>query len=584
MSDPTLPAKGELFAERYLVECGLGGGFESQVLGASDRETGRRVAIKIWTGEHAEQAVASARAFMRAAYECGLYEHPNLVEVFAAELQNGVGYCVGEWLEGSTLGRALQRARPASLQDVFEHVLPCMRAIAEAHTAGIVHGDIRPGHIFLCRATRHRPARPRVFDFGRGMPGFQELRAHKRPTLDEACHYTTPEQLQSAPLDARSDQYAFGVLIYEMLAGELPFSADNGNDLALEIVAGATRPLAELRHGLPPGLSDVVARAMAAEPEERYADLSTLIEALELFDPHYASVAPGAAPRHGYQPHPQNPAFVSTGSSPYDWSVPDSSEPRAVTIPAQAPARNYTFLPRAALAGAITAAVISAVYLDDGLFDRFAPQTQQSRDRQQHKPQAEATSYAPMQSAESGLAAPRRTPSPAEPPSVEPGREQRSDTARAPNKVEPAAGVAASGEAALAAYVSVELNGQQMPSAVSALPATARPPVLEPVQMPAGLFGAAQSTAAPPRALAAASGGPARAADRMQPPTSPDFPQPEVSQQSKAPARQAAAPQPVTQPAKLSEAAPAPRPAIPRRRKASATEAIQRLDNSLQLQ
>ena len=373
MSEPAkLPAPGELFAERYQIECALGGGFESQVLGASDRETGRRVAIKCWTGEHAEQAVGSVRAYMRAAYESGLYEHPNLVEVFAAELQDGVGYCVREWLEGTTLARELARVRPSTLETVFEHVLPCMRAVAEAHAAGIVHGDLRPGHIFLCRATRHRPARPRVFDFGRGMPGFQELRAHKRPSLDEACHYTMPEQLQSAPLDARSDQYAFGVMLYEMLAGVLPFSADNGNDLALEIVAGFARPLSEIRASLPEGLSDVVARAMATDPAERFADLSGLIEALEAFNPRYAAAAPAAPEHSDYHVRvPQTHAAESFDA--YDWSFQDSSEPRPVMIPAAAPPqRSHMFLPRAALAGAITAAVISAVYLDEDLFDRLS--------------------------------------------------------------------------------------------------------------------------------------------------------------------------------------------------------------------
>ena len=370
---PPLPSPGELFADRYQIESGLGGGFDSQVLGAIDRETGRRVAVKCWTGPHAEQAVSSVRAFMRAAYASGAYEHPNLVEVFSAEIEANVGYCVTEWLEGTTLARELQRVRPSPLEAVYEHVLPCMRAIAEAHAAGIVHGDLRPGHIFLCRATRHRGARPRVFDFGCGMPGFHELRAHKRPTLDEACHYTSPEQLQSAPLDARSDQYAFGVILYEMLAGHLPFTADNGNDLALEIVAGSAKPLAEIRNTLPDGLSDVVARAMATDPADRFPDLTSFIEALEAFDGR--NLAPLPSVPLPSAPRLRSPALHAPSApvmSAYDWSFQDSSEPRPVAIPAP-PARNTMFLPRAALAGAITAAVISAVYLDEDLFDRLSP-------------------------------------------------------------------------------------------------------------------------------------------------------------------------------------------------------------------
>jgi serine/threonine-protein kinase len=581
MSHPKLPVQGELFRDRYLIECGLGGGFESQVLGASDRETGRRVAIKLWTGEHAEQAVASVRAFMRVAYESGLYEHPNLLEVFAAELDHGTGYCVSEWLEGTTLARALQRVRPAPLEDVFEHVLPCMRAIAEAHAAGIVHGDIRPGHIFLCRATRHRAARSRVFDFGRGMPGFQELRASKRPTLDEACHYTTPEQLQSAALDARSDQYAFGLLLYEMLAGELPFTADNGNDLALEIVAGAAQPLAELRRTLPPGLSDVVARAMAAEPAERYPDLLTLIEALEAFDPRQQSVAPRGMPHNVYHLRPEHAGFVPPPIGAYDWSQPDSSEPKAVSIPAQAPApeRNYTFLPKAALAGAVTAALISSLYLSLEPTARPAP-PRQSRSHELHKPEPSgaATSYSAIQRAEHA-AAPSAPANPAKPAPTSAAAKPAPAPGGAVTSLPNAPGAEPGSQPVSPQYLTVEPRGQTLPSALPELPPADQIPLLAPVQMQHGLaLEAPLATPAHPSApqLAAMSGSAPQPAAADFPAAAPAAEAPKSHAPAKPAAPRAAA---VSEPAPAAAVKP-----VRRRSKTNAAEAIQRLDTSMQLQ
>jgi serine/threonine-protein kinase len=281
----TLPHSGEVFDFRYRIVCRLGFGGDGYLFGATELDTGKRVAIKCWNGPHAEQALAAAQSFVRTANEVRLFDNPHIVEVFAAEAGRTVSYCVMDWMEGMTLARRIMRRRPSPLSDVFNIVVPCMRAVVEAHAAGIVHGDVRPGHIFVCHATKHRAAIARIFDFGRGPAGLPSIPNVASAVNAEAYHYATPEQLKAAPLDARSDMYAFGIMLFEMLAGERPFVAASSDELAQKIKEGTPKLLASISPSIPVRLAHVVERAMAGDPAQRYASLSEMIEALQPFNP-----------------------------------------------------------------------------------------------------------------------------------------------------------------------------------------------------------------------------------------------------------------------------------------------------------
>jgi len=270
----------QIIGNRYRVECCIASGVETSVVGAIDCATGKRVALKCWDGPTAEQEVAAVQCFVRSANVTGLFENPHVVEVFGTELGDTISYAVCEWLEGSTLARELERVGRLPVRDALRHVLPCLRAVVEAHAVGVIHGDIRPAHIFLCRAKRHAPERARVCDFGRGSPGFHELRLPTRAVVDEFCRYTPPELLSGGALDARSDVYAFGLLLYEVITGERIFSALDLFDLLREIEAGPKRAIGDVTQTLPRGLVEVLYRAMAVKPEERYQELAGFLDAL----------------------------------------------------------------------------------------------------------------------------------------------------------------------------------------------------------------------------------------------------------------------------------------------------------------
>ncbi|HET8938415.1 MAG TPA: serine/threonine-protein kinase [Polyangiales bacterium] len=323
----TLPQSGEVFDFRYRIICRLGFGPDGYVFGATELDTGKRVAIKCWVGPHAEQSLAASQQFVRTAHEVRLFDNPHIVEVFAAEAGRTVNYCVMDWLEGMTLARRIARRRPSPLSDVFNIVVPCMRAVAEAHAAGIVHGDIRPGHIYICQATKHRPAIARVFDFGRNPADAAHSPDAARPTNAEINHYATPEGLQGAALDARSDTYAFGVILFEMLAGERPFFADTQEELARKIKDGEAKLLASISHAIPVRLANVVERAMSVDPALRYANLGELIDALAPFDPGSAYV---------YYTPPSRPRPPSTSTA---LALRGHNEPPRVVMPPPPPPR-----------------------------------------------------------------------------------------------------------------------------------------------------------------------------------------------------------------------------------------------------
>lgn len=277
------PEPLQIIGNRYRVECCIASGVETSLVGAVDCATGKRVALKCWDGPSSEQEVAAVQCFVRSANVAGLFENPHVVEVYGTELGDTISYSVTEWLEGSTLAREAARLGRLPVRDALQYVLPCMRAVAEAHAAGVIHGDIRPAHIFLCRATRHLSERARVFDFGRGATGFHELRLPARVQVDEFCRYTPPELLCGATLDARSDVYGFGLLLYEVTSGERIFVAEDLFDLLREIERGPKRAIGDVTETLPRGLAEVLYRAMSVRPEERYQDLPSFLGELTPF-------------------------------------------------------------------------------------------------------------------------------------------------------------------------------------------------------------------------------------------------------------------------------------------------------------
>jgi serine/threonine-protein kinase len=226
---------------------------------------------------------------VREARLAGEFHHPNMVQVYDLGESDGSFYMVMEWLEGESLATRLERVGRLTFAEMSESLVPCMHAIQRAHDAGIIHRDIKPANIFLCDATADRPALSKVLDFGisKRVTASTDMSTFVTKTgmLIGTPHYLAPEQLRARPVDRRTDIYGFGVLLYQTLAGVLPFAADNFGDLVVEISVGTPRSLRELVPDLPVGVEQVVARAMAREPEQRYPSLHELIASLQAIDP-----------------------------------------------------------------------------------------------------------------------------------------------------------------------------------------------------------------------------------------------------------------------------------------------------------
>jgi len=290
-----LPEPGDTVAEKYRIECTIGTGGMSVVYGATHVITGRRFAIKWMCPEPGNDTRESTQRFIREAQVAGRFAHPNVVEVYDVGQVDGAYFMVMEWLEGESLAARLDRDGPLSFSEACDLLIPCMYGIDDAHNAGIVHRDLKPANIFLCPATRHSPARAKVLDFG-----IAKLMDHARRdsspedqngkfnpvvtqvgTLMGTPYYLAPEQLRNHPADARTDVYAFGVMLYQVFAGRVPFTGNSFADLVVQISSFTPRSLREIAPSLPARVEQVVARAMARDPDLRYQELRSLAGALE---------------------------------------------------------------------------------------------------------------------------------------------------------------------------------------------------------------------------------------------------------------------------------------------------------------
>jgi serine/threonine protein kinase len=287
MADKTaLPLEGDLLASKYRVQRKLGVGGMGAVFEARHEVTGRRFAIKWLLPEMATRGEGIER-FVREARFAGGLEHPNVIDVYDVIEDAGAVFMVMELLEGESLADRLVRRGRLSVADALRIALPCMRGVARAHAAGIVHRDLKPANLFICEATSELPERFKVLDFGIskiiGVPGGDDLSDSltSSGSLMGTPFYMSPEQLRGRTVDHRADIYAFGVILYQMLSGTLPFTAGTFGDLVLQVLTETPPPLGELAPEAPVALVQAIERAMARRPEQRHESVQQLIAALE---------------------------------------------------------------------------------------------------------------------------------------------------------------------------------------------------------------------------------------------------------------------------------------------------------------
>jgi beta-lactam-binding protein with PASTA domain/tRNA A-37 threonylcarbamoyl transferase component Bud32 len=258
---------------RYRVIRRLGAGGMADVYCAEDQQLGRRIALKLLYRHFAEDEQFVERFRREASSAAGL-QHPNIVGIYDRGEWNGTYYIAMEFIEGRTLKDVIRERGPAPPEAAVDIVLQILRAARFAHQRGVVHRDIKPHNVLI-----DDEGRVKVTDFGIARAGASDMT--ETGLIMGTSHYLSPEQAQGKPVDARSDLYSIGIVLYEMLTGRVPFDAESPVAVALKQVSEIPVPPRELNPQVPPALDAVVLRAMEKDPARRFADADEFIAALQ---------------------------------------------------------------------------------------------------------------------------------------------------------------------------------------------------------------------------------------------------------------------------------------------------------------
>ena len=280
---------GTVFDGRYRIIRKLGAGGMADVYLAEDQELGRNVAIKILNDRHAADDSFIER-FRREAKNAAGLSHPNIVSIYDRGEAEGTYYIAMEYLEGRSLKELIVSRGPAPIKVSIDYARQILAALAAAHRRGIVHRDIKPHNVLV-----NPEGRLKVTDFGIARSGASQMT--EVGSIIGTAQYLSPEQARGAPVDQTSDLYSVGVVLYEMLTGQVPFTGDTPLEIAMKHLSEVPKPPSELRPEVPHDLDLIVLRALAKDPAERYqsaeemdADLARVAEGLPV-DPDTETAA-----------------------------------------------------------------------------------------------------------------------------------------------------------------------------------------------------------------------------------------------------------------------------------------------------
>ncbi len=269
-----------VFDKRYVIKRKLGSGGMADVYLAEDQELGRRVALKLLNERHAADEQFVER-FRREAQSAAGLNHPNIVSIFDRGRAEGTYYIAMEYLDGRTLKELLVRNGPTPIPIAIDYARQILGALSFAHRNGIIHRDIKPHNIVV-----GGDGRLKVTDFGIARSGASQMT--EAGSIVGTAQYLSPEQARGAPVDPRSDLYSLGIVLYEMLTGNVPFTGDTPVEIAMKHLSQIPEPPSTERPDVPHDLDAVVMRALSKEPDQRYGST-------EEMDADLARVARGVA-------------------------------------------------------------------------------------------------------------------------------------------------------------------------------------------------------------------------------------------------------------------------------------------------
>jgi serine/threonine-protein kinase len=332
-----MSAVGELLAGRYELRSRLGRGGMAEVYRAVDRRLGREVAVKVLAG-HLLSDPRSVERFQREGRTAAALNHPNVVDVYDAASEGDTHYLVMELVEGPTLADVIAREAPMPEARALDIAGRIAAALQVAHERGLVHHDVKPANVMF-----DSDGSVKVTDFGIARAASSDI-----TTIQGTPPYVAPEQARGGRADPRSDVYSLGCVLFEMLTGRPPFVGDGASSVIMQHIERTPPRVGDFRDDVSPNVEEVVRRALAKEPAERYqsaedlrADIervaagkpasSMTIVSTRHLDPGTTVALPADADPPGFEP-PRDPTRAYTQRA--DGEPPQRRGPRRPTLQA----------------------------------------------------------------------------------------------------------------------------------------------------------------------------------------------------------------------------------------------------------
>lgn len=279
--------RGQKINDRYQIIRTIGEGGMANVYLAYDTILDRNVAVKILRGDLAEDE-KFVRKFQREAISASSLSHPNIVEMYDVGEDDGRYFIVMEYVEGVTLKNLIKRRGALTLSEVIDIMLQLTSAIACAHDSYIIHRDIKPQNVLILD-----DGRVKITDFGIAM-ALNSNELTQTNSVMGSVHYLPPEQANGTGATIKSDIYSLGILMYELLTGNLPFKGDSAVEIAIKQMKEPIPSIVEQNPNIPQSIENIILKACAKNPKNRYEsarqmyeDLTTCLDSTRISEPKY---------------------------------------------------------------------------------------------------------------------------------------------------------------------------------------------------------------------------------------------------------------------------------------------------------
>ena len=352
---------GRLLDGRYEILEVIGTGGMAVVYKAKCHRLNRMVAIKVLKEEFAQDE--EFRHHFRAESQAvAMLSHPNIVSIYDVSSSSSQEYIVTELIDGITLKQYMEKKGVLNWKETLHFATQIAKALEHAHAKGIVHRDIKPHNVMVLKSGAIK-----VMDFGIA----QTLTGDGTKTTEAlgSVHYISPEQAKGGRIDNRSDIYSLGVVMYEMIAGRVPYDGASPVDIAMQHITGGANPPSAINPATPQGLEQIITKAMSLVPKNRYVTATALLYDLDAFRRENTKAAMGTVP--AVDPEPAEMTTVAQrqaarrNATPVPAAKPDlddeeSGRPSRATIIA---------VISCVMVGLIAIIVAVVLFLQSGLFD-----------------------------------------------------------------------------------------------------------------------------------------------------------------------------------------------------------------------